>query len=197
MERATTVRVLVVDDDAERATLIADSLRETGAMIAAVIGVDADLRAAIQSHRPDLLVVDLAAPDPACLDELMAINQESPRPVALLIGAEDRPLMARAIRAGLSPYAVDGLSATLVRSIVNNTVGHFDRHRAVSEALEKSRATLNDRKLIERAKGLLMTHRDLSEDDAYKTLRKMAMEQNKRLAHVAEAVLNLADLLKR
>ncbi len=197
MERATTVRVLVVDDDAERATLIADSLRETGAVIAAVIGVDADLRAAIQAHRPDLLIVDLAAPDRAYLDKLMAINQESPRPVALLIGAEDRPLMARAIRAGVSPYAVDGLSATLVRSIVDNTVGHFDRHRAVSEALEKSRATLNDRKLIERAKGLLMTHRALSEDDAYKTLRKMAMDQNKRLADVAEAVLNLADLLKR
>ncbi len=197
MERATTVRVLVMDDDAERATLIADSLRETGAVIAAVIGVDADLRAAIQSHRPDVLLVDLAAPDGVWLDELMAINQESPHPVALLIGAEDRPLMARAIRAGVSPYAVDGLSATLVRSIVDNTVGHFDRHRAVSEALEKSRATLNDRKLIERAKGLLMTHRDLSEDEAYKTLRKMAMDQNKRLADVAEAVLNLADLLKR
>lgn len=197
MERATTVRVLVMDDDAERTTLIADSLRETGAMIAAVIGVDADLRAAIQAHRPDFLIVDLAAPDRACMDELMAINQESPRPVALLIGVEDRPLMARAIRAGVSPYAVDGLSATLVRSIVDNTVGHFDRHRAVSEALEKSRATLNDRKLIERAKGLLMTHRDLSEDEAYKTLRKMAMDQNKRLADVAEAVLNLADLLKR
>jgi len=191
------VRILVVDDDSERAALVENSLRETGAVIGAVIGVDADLRAAIQAHRPDILIVALAAPDPACLDELMAINQETPRPVALLIGVEDRPLMARAIRAGVSPYAVDGLSATLVRSIIDNTVGHFDRHRAVSEALEKSRATLNDRKLIERAKGLLMTHRDLSEDEAYKTLRKMAMDQNKRLADVAEAVLNLADLLKR
>lgn len=197
MERATMARVLVVDDDAERAALIADSLRDGGADVAAVIGVAADLRAAIQAHRPDLLVVDLAAPDRAVLDDLMAINQETPRPVALLIGAEDRPLMARAVRAGVSPYAVDGLTAPLVRSIVANAVGHFDRHRAVSEALEKSRASLNDRKLIERAKGLLMAHRDLSEDDAYKTLRKMAMDQNRRLADVAEAVLNLADLLKR
>jgi two-component system, response regulator / RNA-binding antiterminator len=67
----------------------------------------------------------------------------------------------------------------------------------VNEELEKSRAALNDRKRIERAKGLLMTHRDLSEEDAYKTLRRMAMDQNKRLVDVAEAVLNLADLLKR
>lgn len=191
------MRVLVVDDDSERAALVESSLRETGAVIAAVIGVDADLRAAIQTHRPDVIIVDLAAPNRDYLDELMAINQETPRPVALLIGEEDRPLMARAVRAGVSLYAVDGLSAKLVRSIIDTVAGHFDRYRAVNEELEKSRAALNDRKRIERAKGLLMTHRDLSEEDAYKTLRRMAMDQNKRLVDVAEAVLNLADLLKR
>jgi two-component system, response regulator / RNA-binding antiterminator len=194
---AATVRVLVVDDDSERAALVESSLRETGAVIAAVIGVDADLRAAIQTHRPDVIIVDLAAPDRDYLEDLMSINQETPRPVALLIGEEDRPLMARAVRAGVSLYAVDGLSAKLVRSIIDTVAGHFDRYRAVNEELEKSRAALNDRKRIERAKGLLMTHRDLSEEDAYKTLRRMAMDQNKRLVDVAEAVLNLADLLKR
>jgi two-component system, response regulator / RNA-binding antiterminator len=194
---AATVRVLVVDDDSERAALVESSLRETGAVIAAVIGVDADLRAAIQTHRPDVIIVDLAAPDRDYLEDLMSINQETPRPVALLIGEEDRPLMARAVRAGVSLYAVDGLSAKLVRSIIDTVAGHFDRYRAVNEELEKSRAALNDRKRIERAKGLLMTHRDLSEEEAYKTLRRMAMDQNKRLVDVAEAVLNLADLLKR
>jgi two-component system, response regulator / RNA-binding antiterminator len=191
------VRILVVDDDSERAALVESSLRETGAVIAAVIGVDADLRAAIQTHRPDVIIVDLAAPDRDYLEDLMSINQETPRPVALLIGEEDRPLMARAVRAGVSLYAVDGLSAKLVRSIIDTVAGHFDRYRAVNEELEKSRAALNDRKRIERAKGLLMTHRDLSEEEAYKTLRRMAMDQNKRLVDVAEAVLNLADLLKR
>jgi two-component system, response regulator / RNA-binding antiterminator len=194
---AATVRVLVVDDDSERAALVESSLRETGAVIAAVIGIDTDLRAAIQTHRPDIIIVDLAAPDRDYLEDLMSINQETPRPVALLIGEEDRPLMARAVRAGVSLYAVDGLSAKLVRSIIDTVAGHFDRYRAVNEELEKSRAALNDRKRIERAKGLLMTHRDLSEEDAYKTLRRMAMDQNKRLVDVAEAVLNLADLLKR
>ncbi len=191
------VRVLVVDDDAERAALVERSLRDSGATVAAVIGVNTDLRAALHQHRPDVIVVDLAAPDRDYLEDLMTINQETPRPVALLIGEEDRPLMARAIRAGVSLYAVDGLSAKLIRSIIDTVTGHFDRYRAVNEELERSRAALNDRKLIERAKGLLMAHRDLTEDQAYKALRKMAMDQNKRLVEVAGAVLDLADLLKR
>ncbi|MFD1626967.1 ANTAR domain-containing response regulator [Azospirillum griseum] len=195
--KGDTVRVLVVDDDADRAALVERSLRDSGATVAAVIGVDTDLRAALHQHRPDVIVVDLAAPDRDYLEDLMTINQETPRPVALLIGEEDRPLMARAIRAGVSLYAVDGLSAKLIRSIINTVTGHFDRYRAVNEELERSRAALNDRKVIERAKGLLMAHRDLTEDQAYKALRKMAMDQNKRLVEVAGAVLDLADLLKR
>lgn len=195
--KGDTVRVLVVDDDADRAALVERSLRDSGATVAAVIGVDTDLRAALHQHRPDVIVVDLAAPDRDYLEDLMTINQETPRPVALLIGEEDRPLMARAIRAGVSLYAVDGLSAKLIRSIIDTVTGHFDRYRAVNEELERSRAALNDRKVIERAKGLLMAHRDLTEDQAYKALRKMAMDQNKRLVEVAGAVLDLADLLKR
>ncbi|MBP2232125.1 response regulator NasT [Azospirillum agricola] len=191
------MRVLVVDDDGERAAVVKDSLRESGAEIAAVIGIDADLRAAIQVHRPDVIIVDLASPYRDYLEDLMSINRETPRPIALLVGEEDRPLMARAVRAGVSIYAVDGLSAKLVRSIMETVSGHFHRFQTVNEELEKSRAALNDRKIVERAKGLLMAHRDLSEDQAYKTLRRMAMDQNRRLVEVAEAVLNVADLLKR
>ncbi|WP_085553931.1 ANTAR domain-containing response regulator [Azospirillum agricola] len=187
----------MVDDDGERAGVVKDSLRESGAEIAAVIGVDADLRAAIQVHRPDVIIVDLASPYRDYLEDLMSINRETPRPIALLVGEEDRPLMARAVRAGVSIYAVDGLSAKLVRSIMETVSGHFHRFQTVNEELEKSRAALNDRKIVERAKGLLMAHRDLSEEQAYRTLRKMAMDQNRRLVEVAEAVLNVADLLKR
>lgn len=191
------MRVLVVDDDGDRAAVVEASLREAGAEIAAVIGIDADLRAAIHAHRPDVIIVDLASPDRDYLEDLMTINQETPRPIALLVGEEDRPLMARAVKAGVSIYAVDGLSAKLVRSIMETVAGHFHRFQAVNEELERSRAALNDRKAIERAKGLLMAHRDLSEDQAYKTLRKMAMDQNRRLVEVAEAVLGMAELLKR
>lgn len=194
---SATVRVLVVDDDGERAEMVVKSLRETGAEIVAVIGIESDLRASIATHRPDVIIVDLATPDRDYLEDLMSINQETPRPIALLIGEEDRPLMARAVKAGVSLYAVDGLSAKLVRSIVETVSGHFQRFQALNDELEKSRAALSDRKAIERAKGLLMAHRDLSEDQAYKMLRKMAMDQNRRLVEVAEAVLNLADLLKR
>lgn len=191
------MRVLVVDDDADRAAVVEASLREAGAEIAAVIGVDVDLRGAIATHRPDLIIVDLASPYRDYLEDLMTINQETPRPVALLVGEEDRALMARAVRAGVSLYAVDGLSAKLVRSITETVLGQFRRFEQLNDELEKSRAALNDRKVIERAKGLLMAHRDFTEDQAYKMLRKMAMDQNKRLVDVAEAVLNMADLLKR
>ncbi|WP_168220241.1 ANTAR domain-containing response regulator [Azospirillum thermophilum] len=191
------MRVLVVDDDADRASVVEASLREAGAEIAAVIGVEADLRAAIGRHRPDLIIVDLASPYRDYLEDLMTINQESPRPIALLVGEEDRTLMASAVRAGVSLYAVDGLSAKLVRSITETVLGQFRRYEQLNEELARSRAALNDRKVIERAKGLLMAHRDFTEDQAYKMLRKMAMDQNKRLVDVAEAVLNMADLLKR
>lgn len=191
------LRVLLVDDDAERTAVVERSLRGAGAEIAATIGIDQDLRSAIEAHRPDLILVDLASPYRDYLEHLMMLNRETPRPIALFVGEEDRDLMARAVRAGVSMYAVDGVSPKLVRSIIETVLGHFQRFQQVNEELEKSRAALTERKTIERAKGLLMAHRGLGEEEAYRTLRKMAMDQNKRLADIAETVIGLADLLKR
>lgn len=191
------MRVLLVDDDPDRAAVVRDSLCQMGAEIAAQIGLDADLRAAIARTTPDLIVVDLDCPYRDYLEDLMQINRENPRPIAMFVGEEDRALMAQGVQAGVSVYAVDGLSPKLVRSIMETVLGHFHRFRQLNEELEKSRTALSDRKQVDRAKGLLMTHRGLSEDDAYRYLRKLAMDQNKRLADIAETVIAMADLLKR
>jgi response regulator NasT len=190
------MRVLLVDNDPERSRIVQASLREIGAEIVAVIGVDQDLRLATELHRPDLLLVDLTSPYRDYLEDLMNMNRETPRPVAMFVGEEDRDLMSRAVHAGVSLYAVDGLSPKLLVSVLETVLGQFRRYKQLQDELDGARAQLEERKRVERAKGLLMAYRGMTEEDAYSQLRRMAMDQNKRLSEVADMVIGMGDLLR-
>ncbi|WP_207477820.1 ANTAR domain-containing response regulator [Arenibaculum pallidiluteum] len=191
------MRILVVDENPHRSAEVIEGLRAEGHDIVAVLGIADDLRQAIARHAPDIVVIDLESPYRDYLEDLISINRESPRPIAMFVGEEDRALSARALETGVSVYAVDGLSAKLVHSVLGIAVAQFSRHRALEKELERSRLALDERKVVERAKGVLMSGRGLSEEEAYKALRKMAMDQGKKLRDIAEAVLALADVIRR
>ncbi|WP_142846944.1 nitrate regulatory protein [Telmatospirillum sp. J64-1] len=122
---------------------------------------------------------------------------DSTQSVAIFLGKADPALIEGAIETGVSVYSVDGLSPQLGRSILDLVQAQSRRLQDMSDELKMARAALNERKVVERAKGLLITHRGLTEDQAYKLLRQMAMNQNKRLVEVAEAALAMADVLKK
>ena len=189
------MRILVVDEDPGCTAELTKILAAAGHEITGVLKTTDDLRQAIAVHNPDVVVVDMESPYRNYLDALMAIGQEGIRPIALFVGEDDPTLVTRAIDSGVLVYSVEGLSPKLVQSVLQVAVAQFERVSKLSDDLAESRRALAERKTIDRAKGLLMSHRGLSEDEAYKALRQMAMNQGRRLVDVAENVLALAEVL--
>ena len=189
------MRLLVVDENPERSDVVLAGLKEAGYDVVATISKDDDLRQSIKTHQPDLIIIDLESPYRDYLENLITINRENPRPIAMFVAQEDNTLISEAIETGVSIYVADGLSPKMVKSILQIAIVQFTKFRKLQEELDKSKSALADRKVVERAKGLLMAHRHMSEDEAYKALRQLAMNQNKRLVEVAGAVLALADVL--
>jgi response regulator NasT len=190
------LRLLVVDENPERSDVVLAGLKEAGHDVVATITKDDDLRRSIKVHQPDLIIIDLESPYRDYLEDLITINRENPRPIAMFVAQEDSTLITEAIETGVSVYVADGLSPKMVKSILQIAILQFGKFRKLQEELEKSKSALVERKVVERAKGLLMAHKGLTEEEAYRFLRKMAMDQNKRLAEIAESVLALAQLFK-
>lgn len=190
------MRILVIDENPERSELVRASLSEAGYSIVASIRPDQDLRQRIAAAEPDLIIVDMDSPQRDFLEDLFQINRETPRPIAMFVAEGEPATFAEAIDAGVSIYAVDGLSPKLARSVLQLAMAQFNRFRALQAELDKSRTALADRRKIEKAKGLLMSLKGLNEDQAYKALRKMAMDRNMRLVEVADTVIAMESLLK-
>jgi response regulator NasT len=191
------LRILVVDDDPGRTAELSQILAAAGHDIVGVLKTTDDLRQGIAQHNPDVVVVDMESPYRDYLDALMQIGQEGIRPIAMFVGDEDPSLVTRAIDSGVLVYSVEGLSPRLVQSVLQVAVAQFERTAKLNTELAESKRALQERKTVDRAKGLLMSHRGLSEDEAYKALRTMAMSQNRRLGEVAAALLAVADVIKR
>jgi len=190
------LRLLVVDENPERSDVVLAGLKEAGYDVVATISKDDDLRQSIKTHQPDLIIIDLESPYRDYLENLITINRENPRPIAMFVAQEDNTLISEAIETGVSIYVADGLSPKMVKSILQIAIVQFTKFRKLQEELDKSKVALTDRKVVERAKGLLMAHKGLTEEEAYRFLQRLAMDQNKRLAEIAENILSLARLFK-
>ena len=187
------MRLLVVDENPERSDVVLAGLKEAGHDVIATISKDDDLRQSIKVHQPDLIIIDLESPYRDYLEDLITINRENPRPIAMFVAQEDSTLIAEAIETGVSVYVADGLSPKMVKSILQIAILQFDKFRKLQEELEKSKSALVERKVVERAKGLLMAKEGLSEHDAFARLRKASQVSGKPLKVVAEAVVAALD----
>jgi response regulator NasT len=189
------LRIVLVDDKPERSDELARALVDEGYEVAGRLGGRDDLRARIADLAPDVVIVDMQSPDRDVLEDMQRIHEEQPRPILMFVDESDSESIQAAVRAGVSAYVVDGLKSRSVRPIVEVAIARFREFQALRSELEAARASLADRKLIERAKGILMSRHRLSEDDAYHRLRRVAMERNMKLAEVARHVVELAELL--
>lgn len=187
--------IVVVEPDPARARLIVDALREAGDYDIRVISERSGLARQIAQRQPDLVLVDVADPSRDTIEELTLATGPLDRPVALFVDRSDAGLSAAAIEAGLSAYVVDGLTPARVKPVLDAAIARFRMMQRMRTELAETKRALEDRKVIDRAKGMLMRARNISEEEAYALLRKTAMDQGRRVADVAEALVTAAGLL--
>jgi len=190
-----TLRILVVEQDQERARNIIDALVEAGWPNARAIGNTSRLEREIAAHTPDIVLIDLANPDRDTLEQIAVATESRERPVALFVDRTDEGLTQAALAAGVSAYVVGGLQMNRIRSVLETAIARFQIMRQMQSELDAAKRALGDRKTIDRAKGILMRQRALSEDEAYQLLRKTAMDQGRKVIDVAQALVTAADLL--
>lgn len=191
----TPIRVMIVDENAERAARIETSLRDNGCEVVASLMGRADLQATINETQPDVIVIDMECPDRDTLEDMSRISQHQPRPTVMFVDRSDSESIRAAVQAGVSAYVVGGLSPERVRPVLEVAIARFTEFQALRRELENARSSLEERKVIERAKGILMQRRGLDEDAAFRLLRKMAMDRKARLAAIAREVVAAAELL--
>ena len=186
---------MLLDRNSGRADLLENALAAEGYQVVSRPVTDADLQAEVERVRPDLIIIDMDSPDRDTLEHLGTLNRSNPKPVLMFADASDRDTMRAAIRAGVSAYVVDGFSANRLRSVMELAIARFEDYQGLRGELEDARAKLADRRDIEKAKGLLMQRRRLTEDEAHRALRKMAMDRNLTFGDAARALISALELL--
>jgi response regulator NasT len=189
------IHVLLIDADRIRASIIEEGLREAGHARVTVLSDMANLMRRIVEIDPDVIVVDLANPSRDMLENMFQVSRAVKRPVAMFVDRADQSSIVAAIEAGVSAYVVDGLKKERVKPILDTAISRFNAVDRLRRELEAAKTELADRKAIERAKGILMKTRGMTEPEAYALLRKTAMNQNRRIAEIAESLIVAAGLL--
>lgn len=190
-----SLAILVIDENRVRASIIEEGLRETGHDNVTVVHDIAGLARTIAAINPDVIVIDLENPNRDVLENMFQLSRAVKRPVAMFVDRSDRASIEAAVDAGVSAYVVDGLKRERVKPILDMAVVRFNAFSRLSRELEEARSALEDRKVIERAKGILMKSKVLSEENAYALLRQTAMNQNRKIAEIAQSLVTAAGLL--
>ena len=189
------MRILVVDESEERAAILREGLAKAGHEVAASLSSPLELLRTVEALQPDVIVIDTESPTRDVLEHVVMVSQSSPRPIVMFATDAGGEAIRDAVRAGVSAYVVDGMDTGRVNSIVEVACAHFKEFQHLKLELAEANLKLSERKLVERAKGLLMQSRGLSEDEAYHALRKLAMSRKQRLGDVAQQVIDTAELL--
>ena len=189
------LRVLVVDSSRERAADVCAALALAGHQVAAVLSSAFDLSDQVLATKPDVIFIQADSPSRDTLEHLATMNRDCPRPVLLFSQDTDSAMIRRAVKAGVSSYVVDSVSAERLDSLVEVAIAQFEEFQTLRAELDDANRKLSERIVVDRAKGLLMKARGLDEEAAYHALRKLAMERGRKLADVARDVVDMASLL--
>ncbi|RWH78492.1 MAG: ANTAR domain-containing response regulator [Mesorhizobium sp.] len=190
-----SLTVLVIDENHIRASIIEAGLREAGHEQVTVVHDVAGIARRIAEIEPDVIVIDLENPNRDMLENMFQLSRVVKRPIAMFVDRSDQASIEAAVEAGVSAYVVDGLRQERVKPILDMAISRFNAFSRMARELEEARSELEDRKVIDRAKGILMRSRGLSEDSAYTLLRKTAMNQNRKISEIAQSLVTAAGLL--
>ncbi len=197
------LRILIIDENAVRAAILEDGLREAhagdGAQDPVVVHLIRDtqkLLPRIAAIDPDVILIDLENPSRDTLEQMFQVSRLARRPIAMFVDKSDSATVQAAIDAGVSAYIVDGLRKERIKSILDVTISRFHAFDRLQSELTAAKSALEDRKIIDQAKSILMKQRNLSEEDAYVLLRRTAMNQNRKIADLARSLVGAAALLQ-
>ncbi len=191
-----SLKIVIVDKNPVRAAILEDGLREAGHVHVVRIDETSHLLARIYAIDPDVILIDLENPSRDVLEQMFQVSRAVKRPVAMFVDQSDSASIEAAVDAGVSAYIVGGLRKERVQNILDLCISRFNAFARLQDELERTRTALDERKAIDRAKGILMKAKNLSEQDAYALLRRTAMNENKKIADVAQSVITAAELFK-
>lgn len=191
------MKVLLVDADDERAAHLRRALHAAGYRVVGLIASAQALVESVKRLRPDVIIIDMASPDRDTLESMRFLSRDDPSPIVMFAERSDPETIRQAIRAGVSAYVVDRVSAERLKGIMQVAITRFEESQALRRELEDAKSKLADRRDVDRAKGLLMSHHGMNEDDAYKALRKLAMDRNVTIGEISRHLVAMADLLNR
>jgi two-component system, response regulator / RNA-binding antiterminator len=183
------LRVLLADSNSERTDALAEKLEASDAMEVLRAAPGSSIVDIVRKAEPDVIIVDMTLPDRDALQDIRAANSHAPRPVVMFVDRDDPGFMEEAIAAGVSSYNVVGMTLPDVTPIVASAIAIFRRHRQVEQELAQAKAAIEERRILERAKAILMRRRGIGEPEAYRWLRRKAMNESRRIADIAAELI--------
>ncbi|MFB8342358.1 ANTAR domain-containing response regulator [Brucella cytisi] len=187
--------ILIIDENAIRSSIIEEGLREAGHGKVVVINEMHGIARMIEALNPDVIVIDIENPNRDMMEHLFQLTRTISRPIAMFVDRSDTASIEAAVEAGVSAYIVDGLKKERVKPILDMAVSRFNAFSRLQRELADAKSALEERKVVERAKGILMKMRGLSEEDAFSLLRQTAMNEKKKMSDIAQSIVTAAALL--
>ena len=175
-----SLTVLVIDESPIRSSIIEEGLRDAGHMQVTVIHEVQGVARIIETLKPDVIFIDLENPNRDMLEHVFQLTRAVGRPIAMFVDRSDTASIEAAVEAGVSAYIVDGLRKERVKPILDMAVSRFNAFSRLQRELADARSALEERKIVERAKGILMKMRQMSEEEAFALLRQTAMNEKKK-----------------
>src|SRR3974390_2660059 len=196
MGAESSPKIVIVDESPIRAAILQEGLREAGYTEVVHISEMQSLLARIYALDPDIILIDLENPSRDSLEQMFQVSRAVRRPIAMFVDQSDSASIQASVDAGVSAYIVDGLKKERIKPILDLCVSRFNAFAKLQDELDRAKSALEERKVIDRAKGILMKLKGLTEEEAYLLMRKTAMNENKKIAEVAQSVITAAELFK-
>lgn len=190
------LKILLIDEDPIRRTILEAGLREAGYGHVVRLETMTGLLDQVYRIDPDVILIDLENPSRDVLEQMFQVSRIVRRPIAMFVDQSDRSTTEAAVDAGVSAYIVGGLQKERIKGILELCISRFNAVARLQDELERAKDALEARKTIDRAKGILMQAKGMSEEQAYAALRKTAMNEKRKIADVAQAVITATELLK-
>src|ERR1700758_2774417 len=192
----TTPKIVIVDESPIRAAIRQEGLREAGFTEVVHISEMQSLLARIYALDPDIILIDLENPSRDSLEQMFQVSRAVRRPIAMFVDQSDAASIQASVDAGVSAYIVDGLKKERIKSIVDLCVSRFNAFSKLQDELDRTKSALEERKVIDRAKGILMKLKGLTEEEAYVLMRSTAMREKKRIGEIAQSIITASEMLK-
>ncbi|EJN16167.1 response regulator with putative antiterminator output domain [Bradyrhizobium sp. YR681] len=196
MSAEQSPKIVIVDESPIRAAILEEGLREAGFTQIVHISEMQSLLARIYAVDPDIILIDLENPSRDVLEAMFQVSRAVRRPIAMFVDQSDSSSIQASVEAGVSAYIVDGLKKERIKPILDLCVSRFNAFAKLQEELERTKSQLEDRKIIEKAKGILMKVKGLNEDEAYVLLRSTAMREKKKIGEIAQSIITASEMLK-